>query len=203
MQKVYLAGPTVFLPDADERFARMKKILSTYGLAGKAPVDNQAGLETLMPGRGLGEAINDADESLMDSVDAAIFNTDPFRRGTEMDAGTAFEVGYCRARGIPMAAWRTDPRHYPETVKRYMETIFQATLTEAPRNKKGGTSGQLRDPDGVLVHSDGYYQNLMIDVSIRKSGGETYADENWEKAFDRAAVRIAKLLESGRSHRKF
>jgi nucleoside 2-deoxyribosyltransferase len=119
-----------------------------------------------------------------------------------MDAGTAFEVGYCRARGVPMAAWRTDQRYYPETVKHYMETVFHAALFEAPRNKTGGRSGQLRDADGVLVHSSGYYQNLMIDVSIQRPGGETYADENWEKAFDRAALRIAELLEPGRSRRK-
>jgi hypothetical protein len=36
----------------------------------------------------------------------------------------------------------------------------------------------------------------MIDVSIQKSGGETYVDEDWEKAFDRAAYRIAKILEN-------
>jgi nucleoside 2-deoxyribosyltransferase len=71
MQKVYLAGPTVFLPDADERFVRMKRILSTYGLDGRAPVDKQVGLEKVKRGRRLGEAIYDADESLMDSVDAA------------------------------------------------------------------------------------------------------------------------------------
>ncbi len=119
MKIVYLAGPTVFLIDADERFGRMKEILRKYNLHGKAPVDNQAGLENFAHGPALAEAIYDADESLMDSVDAAIFNTDPFPRGTEMDAGTAFEVGYCRARGLPMAAWRVEPRFYPETVKHF------------------------------------------------------------------------------------
>jgi nucleoside 2-deoxyribosyltransferase len=196
MKTVYLAGPTVFLIDADERFGRMKEILRKYNLHGKAPVDNQAGLENFAHGPALAEAIYDADESLMDSVDAAIFNTDPFRRGTEMDAGTAFEVGYCRARGLPMAAWRVEPRFYPETVKHFMKSLFQTEFASNQRNTNGGTSGTIRDADGVLVHSDGYYQNLMIDVSIQKSGGETYVDEDWEKAFDRAAHRIAKILEN-------
>ena len=108
MAKVYLAGPTVFMPDADAVFKSMKSILARYDLTGIAPIDNQVGLEQLQPGEGLAEAIYLADEQLMRDSDAAIFNIDPFRRGTEMDAGTAFEVGYCKALGLPMTGWTTD-----------------------------------------------------------------------------------------------
>ena len=50
MTNVYLAGPTVFLPDAEAAFDTMKKILARYDLTGIAPVDNQVGLEQLPPG---------------------------------------------------------------------------------------------------------------------------------------------------------
>ena len=101
--KIYIAGPMVFYPDAVKRFEEMKQILRVCGLTGCAPLDNQLGLEAAAPGRDLARAIYKADETLMRNVDAAIFNIDPFRRGTEMDAGTAFEVGFCKAIGLPMA----------------------------------------------------------------------------------------------------
>ena len=196
MSVVYLAGPTVFLPNAAEVFETMKSILAQHGLDGMAPIDNQIGLEQLDPGETLAEAIYLADEGLMRQVDAAIFNIDPFRRGTEMDAGTAFEVGYCKALGLPMTGWTTDGRTYPDKVKDYMKDVFGEDLLSVERNEKGGTSGSLRDPDGILVHSDGLYQNLMIQMAIEQAGGRAYADADWTKAFDLAAEHLSRLIDS-------
>ncbi len=39
----------------------------------------------------------------MDTLDGGLFCLDPFRRSSEMDPRTAFEVGYMRALGKPMA----------------------------------------------------------------------------------------------------
>lgn len=196
MANVYLAGPTVFLPDAAEIFVTMKSILACYDLTGVAPVDNQVGLEQLPPGEKLAEAIYLADEQLMREADAVIFNIDPFRRGTEMDAGTAFEVGFCKALGLPMTGWTTDARSYPDKVENYMKTVFGEELISVGKNKDGGTSGALRDPDGVLVHSEGKFQNLMIDVAIEKSGGQVFADTDWENAFGDAAKCLARLVKA-------
>lgn len=196
MERVYLAGPTVFFPDADQRFDRMKVILQRYGLSGVAPIDNQIGLEGLPVGLALATAIYRADENLMNAVDAAIFNIDPFRRGTEMDAGTAFEVGYCKAKGLPMVGWCVDGRDYPAKVRHFMKSVFGESLVASEANGTGGTSGALRDPDGVLVHSEGQFQNLMIDVAIKESGGAVYADQNWERAFDLAAHHLAGMVGS-------
>lgn len=197
MSDVYLAGPTVFLPVAADVFDVMKSILQRYGLNGVAPLDNQIGLEELPPGEELAEAIYLADENLMRRTDAAIFNIDPFRRGTEMDAGTAFEVGFCKALGRPMTGWTTDRRFYPAKVEDYMRTVFGEDLVQAARNEAGGTSGDLRDPDGILVHSDGKYQNLMIDVAIAQSGGAVYADPDWQTAFAAAAEHLSRIVKQG------
>jgi len=197
---VYLAGPTVFLPNAAEVFEAMKAILAQYDLEGAAPIDNQIELEELEPGARLAEAIYLADEQLMREADAAIFNIDPFRRGTEMDAGTAFEVGFCKAFDLPMTGWTTDGRPYPDKVRDYMKTVFGEDLTMAGKNEKGGTSGSLRDPDGILVHSEGLFQNLMIEMAIEKSGGRAYADKNWRKAFDLAAKHLSRIIKVKPAH---
>lgn len=195
MSDVYLAGPTVFLTDAADVFDVMKSILRRHGLTGVAPLDNQIGLEQLPPGEELAEAIYLADENLMRRTDAAIFNIDPFRRGTEMDAGTAFEVGYCKALGRPMTGWTTDPRFYPAKVEDYMRAVYGEALVPGERNETGATSGALRDPDGILVHSDGKYQNLMIDVAIAQSGGAVYADPDWQTAFAKAAEHLSRIVK--------
>jgi nucleoside 2-deoxyribosyltransferase len=192
--KVYIAGPMVFYPDAAERFMEMKRILGDCGLEGCAPLDNQLGLETAAPGRELARAIYQADEDLMCKVDGAIFNIDPFRRGTEMDPGTAFEVGYCRARGLPIVGWTVDARPYPEKVRSFMKDVFSLDLQETAPNASGATSGALRDADGVLVHSEGLYQNLMIEMAIEAAGGKTFAAPDWRVAFAQAGQCLADLL---------
>lgn len=194
--KIYIAGPMVFYPDAIEHFAEMKHILSECGLEGCAPLDNQLGLETAPPGRELARAIYEADESLMRNVAGAIFNIDPFRRGTEMDAGTAFEVGYCRAIGLPMAGWTTDGRPYPTKVRDFMKDAYRLELHDTPPNASGGTSGALRDADGILVHSEGLYQNLMIEMAIEAAGGKVFADPDWKTAFAKASQCLADLMAS-------
>lgn len=194
--KVYIAGPMVFYPDAAERFREMKRILLDCGLEGCAPLDNQLGLEAAVPGRELARAIYRADEDLMRKVDGAIFNIDPFRRGTEMDAGTAFEVGYCKALGLPITGWTTDARPYPEKVSDFMKEAYQLDLVETAPNASGATSGALRDADGILVHSEGLYQNLMIEMAIEAVGGKAFAAPDWQTAFMAAGRCLADLIRA-------
>jgi nucleoside 2-deoxyribosyltransferase len=189
--KVYIAGPMVFHPDASQRFLEMKRVLRDCGLEGCAPLDNQLGLETTAPGRALARAIYQADEDLMRKVDGAIFNLDPFRRGTEMDAGTAFEVGYCKALELPIVGWTIDARPYPVKVRDFMREAYQLELQETAPNASGATSGVLRDADGILVHSEGLYQNLMIEMAIEAAGGEVFASPDWKTAFAAAGQCLA------------
>lgn len=196
---VYIAGPMVFYPDAAATFAEMKAILAAHGLEGVAPLDNQLGLETATPGRALAQAIYQADEALMRRVDAAIFNIDPFRRGTEMDAGTAFEVGYCRALGLPLAGWTVDARPYPEKVRAFMKDAYALDLAiDLTPNASAATSGALRDADGILVHSEGMVQNLMIEMAIEAGGGRVFASADWREAFGEAGRSLATLLGQAR-----
>jgi nucleoside 2-deoxyribosyltransferase len=161
---------------------------------GVAPLDNQIGLELMVPGKALLERIVRADIDLMRKLDGGIFCLDGFRRGPEMDAGTAFEIGYMAALGKPMAGWTRDPRPYPVKVADYFRDGFGIGLTETAPNPVGGTSGSLRDPDGFLVHSEECVQNAMVHVGIELAGGAISADADWETAFAGAVKSMARLL---------
>lgn len=191
---VYLAGPMVFLPDPEAMFARMKAICAGHGLIGLSPIDNQLGLEATAPGPDLLERIVRADLALMHRVDAGVFCLDGFRRGPEMDPGTAFEIGYMAALGKPLAGWTQDPRPYPTRVADFFRDRFGLPLLATPPNPTGGTSGSTRDPDGVLVHSDGLYQNAMAQIGIELSGGTVAAAPAWEDAFGQATAQLAARL---------
>jgi nucleoside 2-deoxyribosyltransferase len=191
---VYLAGPMVFLPDPVAIFDQMKAICDAHALVGLAPLDNQIGLEGLPPGPDLLARIVRADIELMHSVDAGVFCLDGFRRGPEMDAGTAFEVGFMKALGKPLAGWTADPRPYPVKVKDYFSEVFGLPLSEARPGATGGTSGLTRDPDGMLVHSAGCLQNGMVHIGIELSGGMVAADPDWKRAFSTAVARLAEML---------
>jgi nucleoside 2-deoxyribosyltransferase len=191
---VYLAGPTVFAPDPALVFDRMKTICSDHGLTGVAPLDNQVDLSGVTPGKGLCERIVRADIDLMRRVDAGVFCLDGFRRGPEMDPGTAFEIGFMAALGKPMAGWTRDPLLYPRRVETYFHDVFGEGLVATPAGAVGATSGAARDPDGVLVHSEGCVQNAMVHIGIEMSGGVVAADPDWEAAFTAAISALKRLL---------
>ncbi len=203
MKTVYLAGPTVFLPEPGPVFAAMKAICARHGLQGVSPLDNQMGLQGVAPGPALARAVVQADIALMRQVDAGVFCLDGFRRGPEMDPGTAFEIGYMHALGKPLAGWTRETEDYPERVRRYFAEVFGQALvaqdTSPDRGSddpagEGARSGLLRDPDGVLVHSEGCWQNAMTQMGIELSGGAVHGDAAWEQAFGRAVAALAAML---------
>ncbi len=182
----------VFEPDPGSIFERMKALCLARGAVGIAPLDNQIGLEGVPPGRALLERIVRADIALMETLDAAVFCLDGFRRGTEMDAGTAFEVGYMKALGKPIAGWTRDVRTYPQRVGDF----FGGALTRTEAGPVGGTSGVWRDPDGVLVHSEGCVQNAMVHVGIELAGGLVAVVTDWEVAFGRAVESVVERVRT-------
>ncbi|HBK07944.1 MAG TPA: hypothetical protein DDZ81_19165 [Acetobacteraceae bacterium] len=193
--RIYLAGPMVFYPDPEAVFAQMKAICLSFGMEGVSPLENQIGLEGLAPDRALLERIVRADMGLMDTLDGGLFCLDGFRRSPEMDAGTAFEVGHMRALRKPIAGWTRDPRHYTAKVADHFK-VSSLPLTAASRGATGGTSGTTREPDGMLVHSEGCLQNAMIDLGIATSGGLVFSDPDWEIAFSDAAGHLVRRFRA-------
>jgi nucleoside 2-deoxyribosyltransferase len=194
---IYLAGPTVFEPDPEASFDAMKAICARHGLEGVSPLDNQIGLEGMGPGRGLLRRIVAADIALMRRLDGGVFCLDGFRGAPEMDAGTAFEIGYMVALGKPVAGWTRDPRDYPLKVRDYFARATGAALVPTGAGAKGGTSGLWRDPHGILVHSEGCVQNAMTEIGIELAGGAVFADTDWTAAFEAAVAHLAAKFSAG------
>ncbi len=189
--RIYLAGPMIFEADPERYFTPMKAICAEAGLEGVTPLDNQVHLEGIASGDDLNLAIYRADENLMRTLDGAILCLDPFRGSTEMDPGTAYEAGYLKALGKPMTGWTQDSAPYPDKVRAFSQAVWGADLSDVAVAKAGANSGMLRDRDGVMVHSDGCVQNLMIEMGIRDNGGAVFADADWQVAFRLAAEALA------------
>ena len=194
MRRVYLAGDLVFRPDAVALYDRLRAICGSVGLQGVAPLDGQAALQGLPPGEATIMAIVAADRDLMDGCEAGLFCLDPFRRGADMDPGTAVEIGYMFAQGKPLCGWTVDGRDYPAKVEGYLAAAWNGVSRPRDGLGMGGSSGDREDPDGMLLHSEGLVQNGMTVGFIRMSGGEVFADADREVAFRLAATHLAGRL---------
>lgn len=155
--KVYLAGPEVFLPNAQEILDKKVTMARFAGFTPVAPGDLKIP-HTQTP-RERGENIHRMDEQLMHSADAIIANLTPFR-GIHADVGTAFEVGFMRALGKPIFAYSNVTDNHYKRVADY----YDGHLISMP-------NGELRGPDGMLLEDFEMNENLMLDGAVAASGG--------------------------------
>lgn len=164
--RVYLAGPGVFRADAKAYGASLKAICHKYRLEGLFPLDSDSSSSG-----DVAAAIYRANVALINSSAAVIADISPFR-GPNMDPGTAWEIGYGVARGLPVFAWS-------HTLKTLLER------TRALQRLKENDHG-WRDKDDLLVEDFGLSENLMIAVPAK----QVFA------SFDDAATACAKHLMS-------
>ena len=147
MPKVYLAGPGVFRPDAKAFGLALKDKCARVGLQGCFPLDNDVTGRT--PAK-TAAAIFRTNVALIDASRAILADISPFR-GPNMDPGTAWEIGYGVAKGLPIYAWSTDP----------------ADLFTRTERKVGARDPSQRgyDVDGWSIENFGLAENLMIVLS--------------------------------------
>lgn len=131
MKKIYIAGFDVFYDNALERGKLMKNICNKYEFEGLYPFDNEA--YTIAD-------IFNGDISQIDNCDIIVANLNDFR-GTDIDSGTAFELGYGYAKGKKLFG--------------YMYNINSLI-------KKIGK----KDKDGFNVEDFNLPVNLMIGVPV-------------------------------------
>ena len=139
MNTVYLAGPDVFYLDADRLAEEHKALCRRYGFEPLHPID-QPTLES--------QHIFTTNIELLSRADAVVANLNPFR-GAEVDSGTAFEVGFAFARGIPVVGYIESAVCLKDRVGR----LF------GPLGQHGGV---WRDRDGNLVENFEHPVNLML-----------------------------------------
>ena len=156
--KIYLAGPEVFLPDADTIGERKKALCSHYGFEGLFPLDTQ--IAEQRSARDTGLMISEANETLIREADMVIANLTPFR-GASADVGTVYELGLARGMGKTIHGYSNDPTPY---TLRVLDHCGAASADQ--------TAGELRDADGYKIEEFELHDNLMIDGGILHSGGQ-------------------------------
>lgn len=100
LKSVYLAGPEVFYPEAQQHGRRMQAVCAQQGFEGLFPLD--AEIPATPQGQSL--AIYHANCQLIHRADAVVANLRDFR-GFEPDSGTVWEVSYALALGKPVVGY--------------------------------------------------------------------------------------------------
>lgn len=157
--KLYLAGPDVFRADSDEWGRRLEDIAAEHGFHAMYPADTKIiGQIDKMRDDGVADSaiahfIFIEDVKMITECHGVLANLDSFR-GPEMDPGTAFEVGFAAALGVPVWGYTSDRRPYDEKV---------AEWNGAPLKMVGNT---LFDRDDMSVDTLGEPVNLMISRAL-------------------------------------
>jgi nucleoside 2-deoxyribosyltransferase len=157
--RIYLAGPDVFLPEAEVIATAKKAICARHGMTGIFPLDPIQDAAA--------EAASDRfmkiylwNEAHIRSCDALVANLTPFR-GPSADAGTVFELGFMRALGRPVFGYANTSASFRD------RTLAFLGATARPRPE----AGEWEDAAGLHLENFGLQDNLMIDGGILASGG--------------------------------
>jgi nucleoside 2-deoxyribosyltransferase len=155
--RIYLAGPDVFLPDAIDFAETKRKLCDAYGFTGVSPFDNEIDLATLSK-HAAALRISAANEAMIRGCDLVIANITPFR-GPSADVGTAYEMGFARALGLPVFAYTTVGGNLVERTR-------QALGAEAAER----LSGQFEDSFHMVIEDFDGVDNLMLYGAVEASG---------------------------------
>lgn len=152
MQKIYLAGPEVFLPNALEIGEALKRLCLEHGYEGLFPLDNTITGDNPLE---IATAIRLANQTMIHSCDIVIANLSPFR-GPEPDSGTVWEVGFAQGLGKKVLAYSSDRR----SLKEKTQSILNLGDTNC-------------DASGMFIEDFGLTHNLMFSHIVVASNFES------------------------------
>ncbi|MEL6978298.1 MAG: nucleoside 2-deoxyribosyltransferase [Pseudomonadota bacterium] len=183
--KVYLAGPDVFHPEATQIGAKKKALCEAHGLIGLYPLDNEIGAVEITgaapSGAIIAARIYAANIAMLEVADAVIANVSPFL-GACADDGTAFEIGFAAARGLPVALYDNGAG---DTASK--AAAFRAAAPEWP-----GAALEAEDfglPVNLMLAIPAFDARLII-------GGETALAFDDLSRFEQALAALADHLTS-------
>ncbi len=185
--RLYLAGPEVFLVDADAIAEAKRAICTAHGLTGIFPLEPPP----VVPDASLPEwlRIYWANESHIRACDALVANLTPFR-GVSADVGTVYELGFMRALGRPVFG-------YSNVAQRFGGRALAALGGTARRR----ADGAWEDAEGMAVEEFDRHDNLMLEGGIEAAGGRFVAADvpaarRWHDlaAFETCVAAAARLL---------
>lgn len=148
MKKVYLAGPQVFLPNAEEWFEQAIATCLALDLIALVPLNKSLTGAT---------EIFEYNKTLIRQADCVLADITPFR-GSEPDSGTAWEIGFAHALDKPVFMYSKNCLSMRDKALRYFG--------------KSGYDQCEYFPDGMSAEGFGYAVNLML----AKSGQTLKAD---------------------------
>ena len=152
--RIYLAGPTVFRRDAAAEGARLKALCERHGLEGLFPGDIQPPTRSGFPAA---FRITNQCLDMLRQCQAVVADLSPWR-GPHVDDGTAFELGFAHALGLPMFGYCSDMR---PLVERIPALVAQG--------------GRRWDESGQLVEDIGLPFNAMISGTLAMCHGTAAA----------------------------
>lgn len=155
---IYLAGPEVFLPNAQEVLQSHKTLCESFSFSAYTPFDGEVPTDSNRD-LSLAKHIFESNCKLIQKSDLVIANCN-FFRGACVDDGTSFEIGYAFALGKEIWGYRSD------SISLHIKTADVISV-------KSHVSGYMIDAEGYLLNEDfGNSINLMLEFSIQKSGGK-------------------------------
>jgi|SRR5690606_31807502 len=113
MEKIYLAGPDVFRPDAKEIGRQLTLLVGNYGFEGLFPLDNEILLDGSKTSNG--RKIAEANMEMIRGCDIVLANLEPFR-GPSADCGTVWECAYAKGLGKKVYGYNFDSTRYKDKV---------------------------------------------------------------------------------------
>lgn len=157
MNRIYLAGPDVFFKDTAAHFERLESLCLERGLRGVRPADADPQVVRGLSLAQRAQYLFDANLDRLRGCQAVLANLQPFRNPVEPDSGTAFEVGFAVALGLPVAG--LVPALSPQ------EHRIAKHFGVAPTGPAPDDAGQFDATYGMLIEAFDQPLNLMLSRS--------------------------------------
>jgi nucleoside 2-deoxyribosyltransferase len=153
---VFLAGPDLWFPEAQDHLARKVARCAEEGLTAVAAPGE--GLVETEPSEAMAREIYAQALERLRKADAVIVNLTPWR-GPNADPGTAFEAGFAAALGKPVFAYLNVTSEDEAEYRGRVEVMVGATP---------GEDGRWRDLDDAEIEDFALPENVMLWAEARR-----------------------------------